>query len=298
MNETMACLNQKIQVSTFIIVLLSISSHAWGHTVWEQRNEPGPWTICLYHCDEEDSGEGHLIQNAGWNKDLNLIIGAPEEDGLESTSDVRHGFLNRALIGHSQQACVSLAEIKHPTGNLSIEVWLKFLAHGADIQIGFMNGISLQIRIGGDGDRFQLLGSNSTDKNETKYSAPGFQSFPPVGSWHHLGVTIRAPHVTQLSNNHYRYEDGCYAQFFYDSHIVGFVNQTKLDLTGLEFAPRSNTAILIHHGSMVFDEIMLSDVDWSDPVGHGGTGHGGVRVGHAFEDGRRPLTGIEDWSLF
>lgn len=298
MYKSIANINRNRIFFVFLIVSINLSSHVWGHTVWDQRNEPGPWTICLYHCDEEDIGEGHLIQNAGWNKDLNLRIGDPAEVGLESTGDVRHGFLNRALIGHSEQACVSVDEIKHPTGDLSIEVWLKFLAHGADIQIGFMDGISLQIRIGGDGDRFQLLGSNSTDEMGTKYSAPGFQSFPPVGNWHHLGVTIRAPHVTQLNNGHYRYEDGCYAQFFYDSHIVGFVNQTKLNLTGLEFASHSKTAILIHNGTMVFDEIMISDVDWSDPVGHGGTGHGGVRVGHAFEDGRRPLSSINDWSLF
>ena len=110
-------------------------------------------------------------------------------------------------------------------------------------------------------------------------------------------MAIHAQYVEQLENANYRYGLGSYAQFFYDSHIVGFVGQTKLNISGLEFAPTVKPAILIHQGTMAFDEVMISNVDWSVPVGHGGSGHGGMSVGHAFEDGRQPVE-IENWFLY
>lgn len=281
------------------IVAVCIQSHTvgWGHTVWQQRNESGPWTVCLYHCDEEITDESLFIYNAIDDPDLHVSIGPAVADPLTSTTDVRHGFLNRAIVGRSEQSCISQGKISHPMGDLSIEFWMKFIEYGADIQIGFQTGVSLRIRIGGEGDRFQLVGANEIIQDSTQYSAPGFESFPPVGNWHHYGVTIHAPSIRQNESGTFSYEEGSYAQFFYDSHIVGFVDQTKLDLTGLEFSPQSNIMIQIHHGTMIFDEIMISNIDWSNPVGHGGAGHGGIRIGHAFENGRQPVS-ISDWCLF
>jgi len=43
--------------------------------------------------------------------------------------------------------------------------------------------------------------------------------------------------------------------------------------------------------------VMISDFDWSDPAGHGGSSHGTIRIGHAFEDGRQPVA-IQRWSLY
>ncbi len=280
------------------LFLLFIFSPAYGHSVWKQRNEPGYWTVCLYHCDEEVLDEGQLLVNAGNDPSLNLMIGSPEGDGLESTQNVRHSFLSRAIAGLSKQSCLSQGAADHPLGDLSIEFWLKFAEYGADVQFGFLDGISLRVRIGGERDLFQLQGADPSIADATQYTAPGFESFPPVGSWHHIGVTIHAPSVLQTPNGRYRYQEDCYAQFFYDSHIVGYVNQTLLNLAGLEFSPQSKIGLIVYQGVPVIDEIMISNVDWSDPVGHGGTGHGGVRVGHAFEDGRQPAAAIQEWSLF
>lgn len=296
----MGVTREKIGVWIGIVNLLPllIISPASGHSVWKQRNEPGYWTVCLYHCDEEILNEGQELANAGNDSSLNLTIGSPEGVGLESTRDVRHSFLSRAIAGLSKQTCLSPGVTNHPLGDLSLEFWLKFAEYGADVQFGFLDGISMRVRIGGERDLFQLQGADSSIADATRYSAPGFESFPPVGSWHHIGVTIHAPTVFRTSNGRYRYQEDCYAQFYYDSHIVGYVNQTRLNLDGLEFAPQSKIGLIVHYGVPIIDEMMISNVDWSDPVGHGGTGHGGVRVGHAFEDGRQPAAAVCEWSLF
>ncbi|HPP03161.1 MAG TPA: hypothetical protein PLX83_21485 [bacterium] len=286
-------------MAAFVLVGLQLYAlpDVQGHSVWKQRNEPGPWTICLYHCDEEELSDGDELLNAGWNQQLHLQIQALSPSSLVSTQNVKHSFLERAIVAYDPLACVSRAAILHPTEDLSIEVWLKFVDYGADLQIGFLEGVSLHVRIGGKGDRFQLLGSKSFEE-DGKYSAPGFLNFPPVGDWHHLGVTIHAPLVETINDHTCRYQKGCYAQFFYDSHIVGFTGTTKVDLEGFTFRADSPVTIHVYSGAMAFDEIMISDVDWSNPVGHGGTGHGGTAVGHAFEDGRQPASSISDWSLF
>jgi hypothetical protein len=283
-------------VITISMMILSVKS-VCGHTVWTQRNSPGPWTVVLYHCDDEDVNEGSVIQEAGGKPNLNLLIGPPEGEGLESTNQVPQAILSRAIIGNSTQYCVASGTTAHPAGDMSIEFWCRFLEIGADIQLGFMDGVSLRLRISPDGDRFQLMGLNVQDVDDTRYAAPGFASFPPVGTWHHYGVTIHAPNVIQLENGNYQYGEGCFAKFYYDSHIVGFVDQRQTDLTGLEFAPAAAPAILIHQGRAVFDEFMISSVDWSDPVGHGGSGHGGIGQDHAFENGRQPVV-VTDWHFY
>lgn len=292
------CKREQLFVVIFLLLFANASINSWSHSVWKQRNEPGPWTVALYHCDDEEVGEGQVITSADGNPDLDLIVGPPGGDPLESTTDVRHGFLLRSIAGHSPQQCVAKGFVQHPLGDMSIELWLRFIEYGADIQVGLLEGVSLRVRIGGEGDRFQLMGANSEILEATAYSAPGFKSFPPVGDWHHYGVTIEAPNVVQTGEGNYQYGEGCVARFFYVSHIVGFVGQTKLDLKGLEFEPKARPAITVYQGSLAFDEFMISNVDWSDPVGHGGLGHGGVSVGHAFENGRQPPVGIFDWSLY
>ena len=83
---------------------------------------------------------------------------------------------------------------------------------------------------------------------------------------------------------------------FYDSHIVGFVDRDKQTLQDWNLL-RPSPAILIHQGRAVFDEFMISSVDWSDPVGHGGSGHGGIGQDHAFENGRQPVV-VTDWHFY
>ncbi len=280
-----------------VLLLIVIPLDIRSHSVWTQRNEPGSWTIALYHCDDEEIEEGSFVLSADGNESLHLVIGSASEDSMGYSDNVKHNFLLRSLIGYSEQHCIASGEITHPTGDLSIEFWLRFIERGADLEIGLLEGVTFRIRIGDEGDRFQLMGANVTDVDIMDYCAPGFESFPPVGSWHHYGVTLHAPNVELTETGNYRYGDGCYARFYYDSHVVGFVDQTKQDLTGLEFAPFVKPAILIHHGTMSFDEVMVSDVDWSDPVGHEGSGHGGISVEHAFENGRQPVA-VSNWDLF
>lgn len=274
-----------------------MATAAAAHVIWKQRNEPGAWTVALYHCDEEDVAVGSALADAAGDGSLDLIVGEPGDAPLESTFDVPREFLVRAVQINSAQTLAAAGDAAHPEGDMSIEFWCRFLGAGADVQVGFPDGVSLRMRIGGNGDRFQLFGANHNDPESGAYSAPGFNSFPPVDDWHHYGVTLFAPNVEVLENGRRRYGEGCKARFFFDSHIVGFADNQTLDLAGLEFEPFAPPAVTAREGGLMLDEIMISRVDWSDPVGHGGSGHGGLRLTHGFEDGRVPVS-VPGWSWY
>jgi len=280
-------------------VLGTAVSTVWSHTSWSHRNEPGPWTVVLYHCDDTGLQAGDVIASAQSDPALDLVIQPFEGEALEASGDVFYPVLEQSIGAYSAHEAISEGVVEHPVGELSVELFMKFVEHGADIEIGIQNGISLRVRTADAGDRFQLMGANVEGVDDTRFSAPGFSSFPPVGTWHHYGVTIRAQNVEGLGNGRYRYGAGSRAQFFYDSHAVGFVNDTVLDIEGLEFEAQGKPFIRVYAGSMLFDEIMISNHDWSDPDGHDGASHGSVRVGHAFEDGRQPInSSLNAWSLY
>lgn len=269
----------------------------YTHAIWNQRNEPGPWTVVLYHCDDTGVSIGQSLFCEVGGDDYHLQIGGTDGDGLFSTTDTAREVLVRSVEATSPQELVADGLVAHPTEQMSIECWLRFAEFQTDVQFGFINGVSMRIRIGDEGDRFQLIGANTTDMETTEYSAPGFISFPPVTDWHHIGITISAPNIETMPNGNYRYGEGCTAEFFYDSHIVGFQGNQTLDLTGLEFAPSVQPAVIIHSGTFLFDEFMISNVDWSNPVGHGGSGHDGSPLTHGFEDGRT-YAAVNCWEIY
>lgn len=286
----------KNNIVVFTLIFL-IANLAQAHPIWKQRNEPGPWTVVLYHCDDEDVMPGGFMHSEGGGIELSLLIGEPDGDGLFSTSDAAREVLGNSIEATSPQELTASGLVAHPTQQMSIEFWLRFAEAQTDVQFGFINGISLRMRIGLNGDRFQLLGANTTDVESVDYSAPAFRSFPPVTDWHHYGVTISAPNIETLPNGNLRYGNGCTAKFFYDSHIVGLQGNQTLNLAGLEFAPIAQPAIIIRSGTFLFDEFMISNVDWSVPSGHGGLGHDGIRLDHGFEDGRA-FASVNHWDLF
>ncbi len=289
-------MNKKGIVKTLVLLML-LPAAVSSHPIWKQRNHTGPWTVVLYHFDEEDVQPGNLLRTETGVEDLHLFIRETGGDGLLSTVDVPREVLLRSLLSSSPQSLIAEGEVAHPTQEMSIELWLRFAEFNVDVQFGFLNGVSLRMRIGEAGDRFQLIGANTMNLETTDYSAPGFMSFPPVNDWHHYGVTITAPNIETLPNGNLRYGDGSIAKFFFDSHIVGFQGNQTLDLSGLEFSPNAQPAIIIRTGTFLFDEFMISSVDWSVPTGHGGTGHSGTRLEHGFEDGRAPAA-LHNWQLF
>ena len=130
------------------------------------------------------------------------------------------------------------------------------------------------------------------------YTAPGFVSFPRLDVWNHFGVCIHGMNIEQTSEGRYRYGEGSVARFYFNSHAVGFVSQRILSIEGLEFEPESKVAIIVHHGELIFDEIQVSSIDWTDPLGHGGESHGSILIEHAFENGRVPEASVDAWDLY
>ncbi|MGC9329048.1 MAG: hypothetical protein ACP5I1_15545, partial [Candidatus Hinthialibacter sp.] len=188
-----------------LIILTSAIPTAWGHARWTQRNEPGGWTIALYHFDDVELKAGMALIDEGPNG-LNLLIGEPQpylQDGeIQPAEDIRpakgnYRFLAQALECSSPQILSATRSIQHPF-TLSLEIWLKPLSLGADFRFGFLDGINVRIRHSdNEGDRFHILGLNSTNVDDQQYKAPGFVSFPRVSTWNHYGITIRCPQAQQ-----------------------------------------------------------------------------------------------------
>lgn len=150
---------------SILVFLLIGASQVWSHALWTQRNEPGPWTVALYHLDEEELTEGALLYEAQDGSGLDLVIGAHESGELRSVS-ARAAYLHRALSASVPVALISENAVEHPINEMSIEVWLRFLSVGADIQIGLLEGVSMRIQLDQEGDRFHLLGANSEDLDD------------------------------------------------------------------------------------------------------------------------------------
>lgn len=289
------------QVTAFL-ALSAIALDAFGHARWTQRNEPGPWTVALYHFDDDSLLEGESLLDEGPNQ-LNLLIGPSQEGELEGdpvpaeplngvNSNAR--FLAQALECVSPQTLSATQAVAHPF-TLSFEIWLKPLGLGADFRFGFLDGVSVRIRHSDDlGDRFHILGLNTDGPEDVTYTAPGFTEFPRVPTWNHYGVTIHCPHVERTDDGTYVYGEGTVARFYYFAHAVGFTGNRTLDLSGLEIPETATPGIEIYSGIFQIDEFQISNVDWhlSQDDAHGGQGgseHGSATdMSHAFEDGREP----------
>ncbi len=290
---------QKMQLEIILTItsLFFFAVEGFGHSMWTQRNEPGYWTVALYHCDENINPDFHLI-NAGSDAGyLNLALSSKETNPIQSVS-AKAWYLNQAIMVSEPSQFTSETEADHPIGDMSIELWVKMLDSETDIQLGFIKGVSLRIAFSNEGDRFHLLGTNSKNRDDQTYTAPGFDSFPRYNVWNHFGVAIHAPNVEKIDDFDYRYGEGCAARFFFNSHAVGYVDNRILSLKGMTFRSTSPIFIAIQKSGLIIDEIQISRVDWTDPLGHGGESHGTIAIEHAFENGRVPATNIEHWCLF
>ena len=210
---------QRATISLFLAIFVALPT--FGHSMWRQRNEPGHWTVALYHCDEE-FGPNFTLENAASDSGfLDLLLSSDKENPAQSVSG-KAWYLDRAVEALEPCRLMSLEEAVHPTGDLSIEVWIKMLDAEADVQIGFTEGASLRIAFSESrGDRFHLLGANSESADDRTHSAPGFESFPRFSVWNHFGVTIHAPNVESIDGDRYRYGEGCIARFFYQQPCGG-----------------------------------------------------------------------------
>ncbi len=288
----------------FIMVLITVLlvHESWSHARWTQRNEPGDWTVALYHFDDEDLTAESSLWDEGPNG-LNLLIGEPQEylfDGetqpAEEIGAVKgnYRFLAQALECTSPQLLTATQSVKHPY-TLSFEIWLKPLTLGVDFRFGFLDGINVRIRHSNElGDRFHILGINSVNLDDQQFKAPGFTEFPRVSTWNHYGITIRCPHVQRTEQGTYIYGEGSVARFFYFSHAVGFTGERILDISGLEFPEMGTPGIEILFGVFQIDEFQISNIDWHISQGQAHGGQGGSEHGsatdmfHSFENGRVP----------
>ncbi len=310
-----------LSITTFIITGL-FSLECWSHARWNQRNEPGYWTVALYHFDDKELVAGSALWDAGTNE-LNLLIEEPQDylyDGEEQAAEeiraVRgnYRFLAQALECTSPQLLTTTQSIKHPY-TLSFEIWLKPVTLGTDFRFGFLDGINVRIRHSNkNGDRFHILGLNSADLDDQQFKAPGFNEFPRVSTWNHYGVTIRSPLVQLTERGTYIYGEGSVARFFYFAHAVGFTGERVLDISGLELPEMGTPGIEILSGVFQIDEFQITNIDWhvSQEQSHGGHGeseHGSATdMFHAFENGRVPgdfvpeqpetTVPVENWFLY
>ena len=287
-------------MSALLFIATAFIQNGWSHARWKQRNEPGDWTVVLYHFDDEVVTSGASLLDEGPNG-LNLLIGEPQEytfdDETQPAEEMGTGkgnyrFLDQAIECVSPQILSTTQSISHPF-TLSFEIWLKPLILGADFRFGFLDGINIRIRHSDEGDRFHILGLNSADLDDQTFKAPGFTVFPRVEAWNHYGMTIRTPYVQRTEKGTYVYGEGSVARFFYFSHAVGYVGDRILDISGLEFPEIGTPGIEILSGMFQIDEFQISNVDWhvspeeahgGDPTEHEGQGD----IFHAFENGRIP----------
>ena len=148
-----------MSTSIVLAAMISLSSvyDCYSHSVWTKRNEPGSWTVTLYHCDEETGDSEFELIDAGGSPGLNLICEPDELAALESVSS-KAWYLDRAINSVDVCQLISEASVEHPSPDMSIEMWMKVTDMGADIQVGFIDGISMRVCFSNSGDLFSYCG--------------------------------------------------------------------------------------------------------------------------------------------